>query len=363
MSNRDNLNLEDQIKNRVERALNNKNVNKLSRSPMKYTVPTGQVSSVFLTLFGTVGSTIFGIAIFVLILLGSAMGNLFYTIAIGLSPLLIISLILNIKGSHIRRRLRRFQQYTICLGKRNYCFIKELSSATGLSSKYIEKDLRKMIVKGMFPEGHIDNQKTIFILTNECYHQYLEVQSLEIKEEAEKKRLEKQNLENQHLNKISNKNHQLSSEIEMSLNEGRRFVSDIKRANFAIPGEGISLKLDRLEEITGKIYDYVEIHPERFVEIKKFTGYFLPETLKLVEAYRRLDNQTVQGVNILSAKQEIEEMMDTINLAFENLLDDLFQDIAMDISTDISVLETMLAQEGLTGHSMRTKNKKKEDKA
>ena len=41
--------------------------------------------------------------------------------------------------------------------------------------------------------------------------------------------------------------------------------------------------------------------------------------------------------------------MDTINIAFENLLDSLFEDAAMDVSTDISVLQTMLKQEGLTG--------------
>ncbi len=45
--------------------------------------------------------------------------------------------------------------------------------------------------------------------------------------------------------------------------------------------------------------------------------------------------------------------MDTINLAFENLLDDLFRDAAMDVSTDISVLETMLAQEGLSQKNIK----------
>ena len=81
-----------------------------------------------------------------------------------------------------------------------------------------------------------------------------------------------------------------------------------------------------------------------------------------MDAYRKLDDQTVQGENISSAKREIEGTMDTINLAFENLLDDLFQDMAMDISTDISVLETMLAQEGLTDNSMRAKNTTMEGK-
>ncbi len=40
--------------------------------------------------------------------------------------------------------------------------------------------------------------------------------------------------------------------------------------------------------------------------------------------------------------------MDTLNQAFEKLLDSVFQDTAMDVSSDISVLQTLLAQEGLT---------------
>ena len=46
--------------------------------------------------------------------------------------------------------------------------------------------------------------------------------------------------------------------------------------------------------------------------------------------------------------KEIESAIDTINMAFENLLDSLFQDMAWDISSDISVMKTMLAQDGLT---------------
>jgi hypothetical protein len=45
--------------------------------------------------------------------------------------------------------------------------------------------------------------------------------------------------------------------------------------------------------------------------------------------------------------------MDTIILAFENLLDGLFEDVAMDISTDISVMETMFAQEGLSHKNIK----------
>ena len=81
--------------------------------------------------------------------------------------------------------------------------------------------------------------------------------------------------------------------------------------------------------------------------------YYLPTTMKLLEAYEELDAQPVQGENIISSKKEIEDTIDTLNLAFEKLLDSLFQDTAWDVSSDISVLHTMLAQKGLTEDGLK----------
>ena len=61
-----------------------------------------------------------------------------------------------------------------------------------------------------------------------------------------------------------------------------------------------------------------------------------------------MDRQPVQGENISASKREIEDTIDTLNVAFEKILDSIFRDTAWDVSTDISVLHTVLAQEGLT---------------
>ncbi|WMM26427.1 5-bromo-4-chloroindolyl phosphate hydrolysis family protein [Tissierella sp. MB52-C2] len=330
---------------------------KVGLKPTKFTVSVGHVSNILFTVFGSIGSILFGVPILGLILTFMFNGDRgLLNGAIGIFPLFALSVILFMNGGRIRKRLKRFQRYIIQLRGRNYCLINELSSATGLSNKAVVKDLRKMITIGMFPEGHIDDKNTCFMLNNECYEQYLQLQkNIEIKnlEEQEKQLYETTN-ENLKQEEGSKKD-ELKPEIRKAIDEGRKFVVEIKDANIAIPGEEISQKLDRLEEVTGRIFDYVEIHPEKFSEIKKFTEYFLPTTLKLVDAYRKLDYQPIEGENISSAKKEIEDTMDTINLAFENLLDSLFEDVAMDISTDISVLQTMFAQEGLTEKNMKVR--------
>ena len=105
--------------------------------------------------------------------------------------------------------------------------------------------------------------------------------------------------------------------------------------------------------LVDKIFDRVEQNPASVGDIRKLMEYYLPTTIKLLQAYQDLDAQPVQGENIISSKKEIEKTLDTLNMAFEKLLDDLFQETAWDVSTDISVLHTMLAQEGLTEDGLK----------
>jgi len=102
-----------------------------------------------------------------------------------------------------------------------------------------------------------------------------------------------------------------------------------------------------MELLTRRIFQRAKESPEIIPDLKKMMDYYLPMTVKLLNAYVQMDAQPVQGDTIRNSKQEIEQTLDTLNLAFEKLLDELFADTAMDISSDISVLNTLLAQEGL----------------
>ena len=136
--------------------------------------------------------------------------------------------------------------------------------------------------------------------------------------------------------------------------ERDRAVSELRRLNDAIPDEKISAQIDHLEEVTGKIIDYVIAHPQKKPQISRFLDYFLPTTIKLLNAYDRMDSAGISGSNIDATKQKVEKMLDTLCAAFDKQLDALFGDEALDISTDITVMENLLAQEGLSGGSTPT---------
>lgn len=128
----------------------------------------------------------------------------------------------------------------------------------------------------------------------------------------------------------------------------------MRRLNDAIVDEKISAQIDHLEDVTGKIIDQVVSQPKKLSQIRRFMNYYLPTTLKILNAYDRMDSTGIAGDNISTTKAKVERMMDTITQAFDKQLDALFGAEAMDISTDITVMENLLAQEGLAGEGKKT---------
>ena len=122
----------------------------------------------------------------------------------------------------------------------------------------------------------------------------------------------------------------------------------MKRLNDSIKDEKISADIDRLEDLSAKIFAQVKSDPSKLPQIRKFMDYYLPTTLKLLNAYDRMGAQGVSGENIDATMQRVESMMGTIVTAFEKQLDMLFGSEAMDISADITVLENMMKREGLS---------------
>lgn len=243
---------------------------------------------------------------------------------------------MGIAGSVIRRRAVRFQEYVKQIGNRTYCTIEELSQKTGRRRSKVLRDLKKMIEKRMFLQGHLDQQETCVIVTNETYQQYLNAQEQAKIRESQQKEQEAQRA-------------QLPEECQKILEEGRAYIQYIQKCNDEIPGLDMSQKLDRLKIIITRIFEEVGKNPALASDLRKFMNYYLPTTKKLIDVYREMDKETIISENVTKTKREIEDTIDTINQAFENLLNSFFEEKALDVSSDISVLHTMLAQEGLTG--------------
>lgn len=251
------------------------------------------------------------------------------------------------------KKVSRYEKYLKALGSKTHCELNRLAQAVGKSPKFVRKELKGMIDDGLFLEGHLDEDENSLITSNDSYVHYLETKQKQAVKKQEEVIETKRAQDEADAKKVS-------SQAQEVLDKGNEFIRQIRRCNDAIPGQEISDKITRMETLVRKIFDRVQTHPEVVPELKKLMDYYLPMTVKLLNAYADMDAQPIQGENIQSSKREIEETLDTLNTAFEKLLDSIFKATAMDVSSDITVLQTLLAQEGLTEDEFSKLRKKSE---
>lgn len=149
--------------------------------------------------------------------------------------------------------------------------------------------------------------------------------------------------------------------LDKMLKDGKLAIAEMKRLDDNIEDPGISADIVRLEQVSQKIFAEVKRDPKKLPQIQKFMDYYLPTTLKLLNAYDRASSTGISGENVDATKAKVEGMMRTIVAAFEKQLDALYGAEALDISTDITVLETMMAREGLAGDQLKAETLPKED--
>lgn len=305
----------------------------------------GNVSGTLCTVFGGIGLGFSGLGLLVQLLLAAFQAaSLSAAILPGVLSLVFLEMISY--GNGKRRRLKRAEKYLELCGTKMYGVINEMARYTGKSVRYVRRDLRKMLKAGMFPDGHLDDKETCFMLNNVIYRQYLETE----KAYLEQKKISEQEKEQNTAGTDTQDTDQNRREQELHsiVAEGMEYIRHLRDLNDRIEGEAISEKLYQLENLLKEIFDRVQEHPEQMHRMHKLMDYYLPTMLKLVEQYAEFDEISSPGDDILDAKKEIEKTLDMINQAFVTLLNNLFRDAAFDASADAQVLQTMLAKEGLT---------------
>ena len=225
-----------------------------------------------------------------------------------------VGIVLLLAGAARGKKSRRFRKYLALIGRQESVSVEMLAQAMPVSVHQACDDLQEMLDRGILPVGYLDMSVGRLILSDE---------GLQKEPEPE-------------------------PEPESSPAEDTRILAQIRAVNDAIEDEEMSRKIDRIEEITRKILAYQKKNPQKAGQLRTFLNYYLPTTLKILNAYAQMEEQGVEGVNITAAKERIEGMMDKVVEGFEKQLDRLFENEAMDITTDVQVLEQMLEKDGLS---------------
>ena len=280
-------------------------------------------------------------SIFDLIAFGIVGGSLFGFLATAIITAAFAYLF--IKGKKDHDLVKRYYEYGKVIGRSEYIDIAKLAQATGRTKEEVLADIKELIDKKVFSEAWLDEQETTLMLTEDIYKQYQDIraQSEVLRQQAEAE---------------EESDSDLPAGAREIIKEGKEYIKTIHNFNDEIPGVEMSEKLYRLESTVDRIIEQVRQNPDSASDLSKLISYYLPTTVKLLRAYTELDKQTVSGENIVKTKKEIEDALDTINDAFEKLLDSMFENMAWDVSSDISVMQTMYAQDGLTETRMKAES-------
>lgn len=221
-------------------------------------------------------------------------------------------------GTQRAKKSRRFNKYLALIGRREAVPVMTLAQAMPASVHQACEDLQEMLDKGYLPTGYLDMGTGRLVLSDAGIQDAPEPDPAPETERPGP-----------------------STEDEI--------LNEIRRVNDEIADKEMSRKIDRIGEITGKIFAYQKQNPGKDTQLRSFLSYYLPTTLKILRAYAQMEAQGIEGENIRAAKTRIESMMDKVVEGFEKQLDRLFQNDAMDITTDVEVLEQMLQNDGLSG--------------
>ena len=110
----------------------------------------------------------------------------------------------------------------------------------------------------------------------------------------------------------------LSPEVQAIIDDGKRAMKEMGRLYSSIKNNDVRKRINELMRVSDKIVQDAVDDPSDVPQIRKF---------------------------LMSS---IEDMLDTAIDAFKKQLDSLFANQALDIETDISVMNQMLAREGLS---------------
>ena len=201
------------------------------------------------------------------------------------------------------------------VGARQLMKLPDMAATLGMPYPQLVKELQRHLDKGLFPGGYIDHARKLLVVSTEGLADLPADEPKQDKPEPDSR---------------------------------SGILAEIRSVNARIENPSVTEKVRRVEEITALILDAVERDPAKERKIGVFMSYYLPTTLKILTAYEQFEEQGVRGENLQSAMRDIENILDHLVSGFERQLDLLFQNDVLDISSDISVLESMLAKDGLT---------------
>ena len=222
------------------------------------------------------------------------------------------------------------------LGHNTVIPIRDLASSVQKSEEDTIKELMYMMNKGYFKQARIVENNSLFLLDIPTFKLY------------KNQKNQMQNLSHEENKKIaqdaSTKTNKDKAEeiIKISSKE----ITSINLSISRIKNRNFLEKVIEIKKTIENITNIIKRYPEKAYVLDKFIEYYLPTTVKLIDAYTEYEIMESNDSKIKNSLAEIESSIEIINEAFEKIQLELMEDRTMDIKTDIDTMKILLNQEG-----------------
>ena len=181
----------------------------------------------------------------------------------------------------MKRRQRRFATYLRTVGQKQAVPLDYLARAADVSRRRVEKDVNLMLEKGLWgDEAYIDMGSGMLFKSQAAATAYFDAAHRAKAEQGQ------------------------PAQTAPAPAGYAAILAQIRELNDRIADEAISAKLDRMEQVSGRIFKLIEEDEAKRDAAGTFLNYYLPTTLKLLENYASFEEAGVSGENLNQAKAD-----------------------------------------------------------
>ncbi len=154
---------------------------------------------------------------------------------------------------------------------------------------------------------------------------------------------------------LSNKNKEVEfviegidkKQYEEILQTGIQKLNILKTYIDKVKTKEVKEKINEINVIVGKIISDIKKDPKDVKPAKQFLNYYLDTTILILNRYIDISSQDMKSKKINETLVKVENLLDTIKVAFEKQLEKLYSDDLLNLDAEIKVLEQTFKVEGL----------------
>ena len=137
-----------------------------------------------------------------------------------------------------------------------------------------------------------------------------------------------------------------NAEVDALIREARAQLNQIAAANDAIADPKLSAQIEDIESTCRVILQRLEEQPNMLSSLRTFLRYYLPATLKLLNARAQLESEVNAGSSQNIASR-ISDAVSAVQSAFHKQLDALNEFRFINLESEMDVMRDMLKADGL----------------